>query len=320
MSTAFMQSDYVCTAHASGWIHYSDEASFSKSTFARAQSVGFIDIEAHVIARMSKTGQLPRFTASQALWDVAFQPLMESDIGLYVIVDSSAWVERLLKAGVKSVQLRIKDSEQINLRSEIRTSIAAAKHYGAQLFINDHWQMAVEEGAYGIHIGQEDLDSIGELGLQAIAYAGLRLGISTHAYWEVCKALAIHPSYIACGPIHPTAAKAMPWIPQGNGNLAYWCSKLNPLNIPVVAIAGMDAQRATEAVRCGVASVAVISAVMAARDPESVIHQLQAAIECGKILAKWPVPRLARPTLERSALASQRLTCPTSAYPSIHFK
>ncbi len=292
-----MTSEFVSTTHAAGWIHFANDESFSESAFKEAKELGFIDIEAHIIARMSNTGKLPLFTASQAIWDMAFQPLLDKDLGLYVIVDSSSWVERVLKAGVKTVQLRIKDSAQSNLRGEIKTSIALAKKFSAQLFINDHWQLALEEGAYGIHIGQEDLEIIGESGLQAISSKGLRLGISTHSYWEVCKALAIGPSYIACGPIHPTAAKAMPWIPQGNDNLAYWCSKLNPLGVPVVAIAGMDAKRTTEAMQCGAASVAVISSVTAASDPEAVIQQLQAAIAYGKALPAWPVPNRARPTL-----------------------
>lgn len=290
-------SDHVCTPLASGWIHYAADEAFSESAFAHAKSLGFIDIEAHVIARMSRTHILPRLTTSQALWDVAFPPLTDKALGLYVIVDSSAWLERVLAGGVKTVQLRIKDAAQKNLRAEIKASIALAKQYGAQLFINDHWQLALDASAYGVHIGQEDLDAIGEAGLQAIARAGLRLGISTHAYFEVCKALAVRPSYIACGPIHPTAAKAMPWIPQGNDNLAYWCSKLNPLGVPVVAIAGMNAQRATQAVQCGAASVAVISAVTAAANPEAVIQELQAAMALGKTLPAWPVPALARPTL-----------------------
>jgi len=273
-----MKAEFVSTAHAAGWIHFEDGESFSAAAFQQAKKLGFIDIEAHIMARMSKTEKLPLFTASQAMWDMAFQPLTDKDLGLYVIVDSSSWVERVLKAGVRTVQLRIKESTPSNLpnlREEIKTSVALASRHGAQLFINDHWQMAIEEGAYGVHIGQEDMDTLGKDGLQAIADKGCRLGISTHAYWEVCKALAIRPSYIACGPIHPTAAKVMPWIPQGNDNLA----------------------RATEAMQCGAASVAVISAVTAASDPESVIRELQTAIAIGKTSPKWPVPTLARPTL-----------------------
>jgi thiamine monophosphate synthase len=68
----------------------------------------------------------------------------------------------------------------------------------------------------------------------------------------------------------------MPWVPQGNGNLAYWCALL-PL--PVVAIAGMDAARATQAAHCGAAGVAVISAVTAAPSPETAIAALREAID-----------------------------------------
>jgi hydroxymethylpyrimidine kinase/phosphomethylpyrimidine kinase/thiamine-phosphate diphosphorylase len=220
-----------------------------------------------------------------------FAPLTQRDMGLYVIVDSAAWVERVVAAGVRTVQLRIKDAAAANLREEIRAAIAAADAADAQLFINDHWQLALEEGAYGVHLGQEDLATAD---LQALARAGVRLGISTHAYWEVCRAKALRPSYIACGPIHATAAKAMPWIPQGNGNLAYWCSVLAE---PVVAIAGMDTVRARQARECGAAGVALISAVTAAADPEGVIAALQKVIDATGPQAGLDVPRLARSTL-----------------------
>ncbi len=292
--TAEGTSTYIATPLASGWITCAPGDSYNETAYQEAISRGFIEIDAQVIARMSYTARLPSLSALQAPQDVAFQPLLEKNMGLYVIVDSSDWVQRVLQAGVQTVQLRIKASRQQKLRDEIKRSIALARDYQAQLFINDHWQLALAEGAYGIHIGQEDLRAIGRQGLTAIAQAGVRLGISTHAYFEVCRALTLHPSYIAAGPIHPTAVKAMPWIPQGNDNLAYWCSKTN---VPVVAIAGMDAQRATEATQCGAAGVAVISAVTAAADPEGVIRELKAAIALGKTLSPWPVPQLAHPTL-----------------------
>jgi thiamine-phosphate diphosphorylase len=177
------------------------------------------------------------------------------------------------------------------VREQIRQSIRVATEAGAQLFINDHWQIAIEEGAYGVHLGQEDLHIAD---LAAISQAGLRLGISTHAYWEVCRAWALQPSYIACGPIHPTKAKAMPWIPQGNANLAYWCSLLPT---PVVAIAGMDLIRTEQAAQCGVAGVAVISAITAADFPEEAVRQLQQAIERGKNGQRAAAPVLPKPTL-----------------------
>ena len=159
------------------------------------------------------------------------------------------------------------------MRNEVRVSIAAARTANAQLFINDHWALAIEEGAYGVHLGQDDLESAD---LDAIARAGLRLGLSTHSYWEVCRAWSLQPSYIACGPIHPTQAKRMPWMAQGNDNLAYWCTLLP---IPVVAIGGMNVHRATQAMACGAAGVAVISAITAASFPENAIAVLKEAID-----------------------------------------
>ncbi|MGZ5196270.1 MAG: thiamine phosphate synthase, partial [Ramlibacter sp.] len=287
------------------------------SSAAAALALGFVAVEATVLAKMATTHALRRaYAAGQGAGPVRpgegfalradnlpafgipgvhdvppFAQLSDPALGLYAIVDSAAWVRRVIDAGVRTVQLRIKDPQDPALRGEIRASIAAAREAGAQLFVNDHWQLAIEEGAYGVHLGQEDLATAD---LAAIARAGMRLGLSTHAFWEVCRALALKPSYIACGPIHPTKAKAMPWIAQGNDNLAYWCALL-PL--PVVAIAGMDADRATEAMRRGAAGVALISGITAAASPEAMISTLQKAIENRRETPKYQPPALPQSTL-----------------------
>lgn len=314
--------DYVSGPYADGWLrlprvdtpHSHGTGCVFASSAAAALALGFVAVEAAVLGKMATTEALRNgYPAGQGAGpvrpregfalDIAnlplmstgsgagarwshppFAPLIEKNLGLYAIVDSAAWVQRVLAAGVRTVQLRIKDAAHPRLRDEVRASVAAARAAQAQLFINDHWRVAIEEGAYGVHLGQEDLATAD---LDAIASAGLRLGLSTHAYWEVCRAWALKPSYIACGPIHPTAAKAMPWIPQGNGNLAYWCALL-PL--PVVAIAGMDVARATQAVQCGAAGVAVISAITAAQSPETAIEVLKRATDrpVGKTPAYHP--------------------------------
>jgi hydroxymethylpyrimidine kinase / phosphomethylpyrimidine kinase / thiamine-phosphate diphosphorylase len=287
------------------------------SSAAAALALGFVAAEATLLAKMATThalrnayaagrgagpvrpregfairpDNLPAFSIPGVREVPAFAALSEPALGLYAIVDSAAWVRRAIDAGVRTVQLRIKDANAAGLREEIRESIVAARRANTQLFINDHWQLAIEEGAYGVHLGQEDLATAD---LSAIARAGVRLGISTHAYWEVCRARALRPSYIACGPIHPTKAKAMPWIPQGNGNLAYWCSLLD---LPVVAIAGMDAERTTQAMQCGASGVALISGITAAGSPEGMISTLQQAIANGREAPKYPAPLLPRPTL-----------------------
>jgi hydroxymethylpyrimidine kinase / phosphomethylpyrimidine kinase / thiamine-phosphate diphosphorylase len=220
-----------------------------------------------------------------------FLPLTEHRMGLYAVVDSAEAVARVLVAGVRTVQLRIKTAAPHELADEIRRSIQLARSCDAQLFINDHWQLAIAHGAYGVHLGQEDLQ---EADLGALRAAGVRLGVSTHSYWEVCRARACAPSYIACGPIHATVTKAMAWRPQGPGNLAYWCRVLRE---PVVAIAGMDEPRSLEATRCGAAGVAVLRGLAASTDLRATVDGLMAAIEQGGREAPLAAPSLPRPTL-----------------------
>ncbi|MBA3593475.1 MAG: thiamine phosphate synthase [Polaromonas sp.] len=283
-----------------------DSSAFAASA-ADALAKGFVAIDAIILASMATanaqpgtafsrhSGNLPYFSLPQPTPVSGFAPLSDPDLGVYAVVDSAAWVERVVIAGVRTVQLRIKDAQQPEqrefVRQQVRRAIAAATTAGAQLFINDHWQLAIEEGAYGVHLGQEDLHIAD---LDAIQKAGLRLGISTHAYWEVCRAWALQPSYIACGPIHPTQAKVMPWIPQGNDNLAYWCALLPT---PVVGIAGMDVPRTEQAARAGAAGVAVISAITAAPSPEAAIVQLQEAMQRGRKSLPITAPLFPKPTL-----------------------
>jgi len=321
------EADYADMPQARGWLGPSAATGHPKShpdagavfanAAAQALEKGFVAMEAIVLACMARndalsqhtdagplqpradfaqrSANLPFFSLPQATSVSGFTALSDPDLGLYAVVDSAAWVARVVAAGVRTVQLRIKDAEGPEhrdfVRQQIRDSIHATTAAGAQLFINDHWQLAIEESAYGVHLGQEDLHIAD---LAAIARAGLRLGISTHAYWEVCRAWALRPSYIACGPIHPTQAKAMPWIPQGNNNLAYWCALLPT---PVVGIAGMDVARTEQAARAGAAGVAVISAITAAASPEAAIVQLQQAVQRGRSQPRVTAPLLPQPTL-----------------------
>ena len=122
------------------------------------------------------------------------------------------WIARLLEAGVTTIQLRIKDLPDEQVEEDIAAAIALGRRYQARLFINDYWRLAIKHGAYGVHLGREDLDTTD---LAAIHRAGLRLGVSTHDDAELARALAVKPSYIALGHIFPTQTKDMPSAPQG---------------------------------------------------------------------------------------------------------
>jgi hydroxymethylpyrimidine kinase/phosphomethylpyrimidine kinase/thiamine-phosphate diphosphorylase len=170
--------------------------------------------------------------------------------------------------GVRTLQLRLKAGSlpPAELTAQLRAAVRAAREVpGAQLFINDHWRVALELGAYGVHLGQED---IAATDLGAIQSAGLRLGVSSHTPLEMCRAHALRPSYIAIGPVYPTTLKAMAYEPVGLQRLAQWASWLKPA-YPVVAIGGISLERAPQVAATGVDSIAVVSALTQADDPRA---------------------------------------------------
>ena len=212
-----------------------------------------------------------------------FPPCAETPLGLYPVVDRADWLKRLLPQGVTTAQLRIKDLSGDALRQELARGIALARQYNCRLFINDYWRLAIELDAYGVHLGQEDLDGAD---IDAIRAAGLRLGISSHCHCEVARAIACAPSYIACGPIYHTTTKDMPWIPQGLNGLNYW---LETLDYPLVAIGGINRERLPEVAATGVNSVAMITAITLADAPEQTtrnflqqVAEAQSAIKRGR--------------------------------------
>jgi hydroxymethylpyrimidine kinase / phosphomethylpyrimidine kinase / thiamine-phosphate diphosphorylase len=300
-------SDWLSSPQASGWLslarvatahHHGTGCTFA-STAAAALASGYCVADAVVLAKMATTHALRHgYAAGQGAGPVnpqsdfaqhldnlpmfathalAFPALANPALGVYAVVDSAQWVRRVLGAGIRTVQLRIKDPQEPTLSAQIADAVAAARTTpGAQLFINDHWALALAHGAYGVHLGQEDLDQVD---LAALRSAGVRFGVSTHSYWEVARAYALRPSYIACGPIFATQSKDMPWVPQGLDNLRYWAELLD---VPVVGIAGIDASNMAAVAATGVASGAVITAITKAADPEAACQQLMTEFARGQ--------------------------------------
>ena len=181
----------------------------------------------------------------------------------YPIVPDCAWLARLLPLGVKTVQLRLKNSADSEIRREVLMAVKLASTYDAALIINDYWQAAIDAGAAYIHLGQEDLAAAD---LQAIRQAGLKFGVSTHSEAELAKALAASPDYVALGPIYETKLKAMPWAPQGLQRVAQW--KTLAGNMPLIAIGGLTLDRADAVLQAGADSVAVITDFITHANPE----------------------------------------------------
>ncbi|RUU12890.1 thiamine phosphate synthase [Mesorhizobium sp. USDA-HM6] len=182
----------------------------------------------------------------------------------YLIVDSAAWIERLVPLGVKLVQLRIKDMDEDGLRAEIRKAKTLCARHRCQLIVNDHWRLAIKEGCDFIHLGQEDLQAAN---LPEIQAAGIRLGLSTHDEAELVTALAARPHYVALGPVYPTILKKMKWAPQGLERIRVWKERIAPL--PLVAIGGLNPERLDGVFAAGADSAAVVTDITLNSDPEA---------------------------------------------------
>ncbi|VFP83471.1 thiamine phosphate synthase [Candidatus Erwinia haradaeae] len=195
-------------------------------------------------------------------------------LGLYPIVDSLLWLTRMLESGVTTIQLRLKDKSEEQVGSNIKDAVLLGLNYRAKIFINDYWQLAIRYKAYGVHLGQEDMNKANP---DAIWRAGLRLGLSTHNEEELLRALSWNPSYIALGHIFSTTTKKMPSQPQGLAKLKNVASKLT--HIPTVAIGGITLDRVDKVLACGVGSIAVVSAITSAKDWREATSGLQKKIE-----------------------------------------
>lgn len=193
--------------------------------------------------------------------------------GLYVIVDHIDWLERLISLGVQTWQLRLKNIPMADVDLMVRDAIQLARLHHAALYINDYWALALKHGAYGIHLGQED---IAQADLGAIRAAGCRLGVSTHNYIDIARAKTLAPSYIACGPVFHTITKTSSHTPIGLARLAHY---RQVISCSMVAIGGITLDNLAAVMRTGVDNAACISLITQAQDPEQVINTCLALIK-----------------------------------------
>ncbi len=211
---------------------------------------------------------------------LSFPELSKNSLSLYPVVDDVEWIERLLKLGINTVQLRIKNPQQADLEQQIARSIELGREHNAQVFINDYWQLALKHDAFGVHLGQEDIE---ESNLSQLSQAAIKIGLSTHGYYELLRIVQINPSYIALGHIFPTTTKQMPSKPQGLVRLSLYQQLIDTIpyteeltGYPTVAIGGIDQSTAAEVWSCGVSSLAVVRAITLAEDPKQVIEFFEA--------------------------------------------
>ena len=198
-------------------------------------------------------------------------------LGLYGVMPDADWVKRMVDAEIPTVQLRFKSDDRFKIRKQIKEAVKASEGSKTLLFINDYWEEAIDAQAYGVHLGQEDLETAN---MEKIREAGLRLGISTHGYAEMVHADRYCPSYIAMGAIFPTNLKKMPTAPQGLGRLYQYAKLMS--HYPLVAIGGIDQDSIHAVSKSGVGSVAVVRAITQAKDPKAAVKHLQELMQIGR--------------------------------------
>jgi thiamine-phosphate pyrophosphorylase len=190
----------------------------------------------------------------------------------YPIVDSAAWVARLTGVGARLAQLRVKDKDEAYMARETREALAVCAKSGAVLVVNDFWRVAIDEGSPWVHLGQSDLD---HADVGAIRKAGVKLGVSTHDEAELERALELEPDYVALGPIYFTRLKAMAFAPQGLEKIGEWKRRVGA--IPLVAIGGLNVERAKLCLAAGADIVSVVTDITLNADPEARAREWVAA-------------------------------------------
>ena len=189
---------------------------------------------------------------------------------LYAVTDR-AWVgkqslyqqvESALKGGATCVQLRAKDLDEEAFLNEAIELSALCKQYGVPFFVNDNVEIAVKCNADGIHVGQEDMEAA-----QVRQRVGnhMMIGVSVHSVEEALEAVENGADCLGVGAMFSTSTKTdVDILPKET--LRDICAAVD---IPVVAIGGIDESNISELAGTGVDGVALVSAIFAADDIEN---------------------------------------------------
>ena len=190
------------------------------------------------------------------------------DLSLYLVTDKSDDVEKFLKTiedaikgGVSVVQIREKTAETLDFYNLALKVKEITTKYNVPLIINDRVDIALAIDADGVHVGQSDMPC--EVTRKLIGTDKI-LGVSAATITEAKKAQKDGADYIGTGAVFPTATKDdAPSITKQNLK-----EIVESIDIPVVAIGGINNDNASELTDTGIAGLSVVSAIMSADDPK----------------------------------------------------
>lgn len=195
---------------------------------------------------------------------------------LYAVTDR-AWtlkqtlyqqVEAALKGGVTCVQLREKELDEAAFLQEARDICALCRRYGVPFIVNDNVDIAAACGADGVHVGQEDL-AAGEV--RRRVGENMILGVSVHTVEEARQAVRDGADYLGLGTVFPTSTKTdVDVMPRGT--LQAICGAVD---VPIVAIGGLNRDNILQLAGSGVDGVALVSAIFSAENIEETCRELR---------------------------------------------
>lgn len=198
---------------------------------------------------------------------------------LYVIVTAALcrndWLftaEAALQGGAGILQLREKGLPDGELLRRVLALRELTLRYGALLILNDRVDLARLAGADGVHVGQDDLPVAAA---RKIGGGGMLVGKSTHTIEQFDAALREEPDYIAVGPMFPSTTKPQDHI-AGLETLraAAGQSRSAGVELPLVAIGGIDTSNARSVMAAGATCVCICSAVLSTADPQGAAASL----------------------------------------------
>jgi thiamine-phosphate pyrophosphorylase len=196
---------------------------------------------------------------------------------LYLVCDSapggrelSAVLEPAIAGGVQVVQLRDKHLPDDELTAAASAAAALCRASGALLIVNDRPLVALESGADGVHVGQDDMPVAD---VRALVGPDLLIGLSTHAPGEIDAAVV--PDYIGVGPVHETPTK--PGRPAVGLELVRYAAA--HAAVPFFAIGGIDTDNVSAVIAAGARGVCVLRAITQAENPEHVARALRERLD-----------------------------------------
>jgi thiamine-phosphate pyrophosphorylase len=172
-----------------------------------------------------------------------------------------------LAGGARLLQIRAKTLASGPLLELSERIVADAASVGARVIVNDRADVASLAGAWGVHVGQDDLNPAA---IRAAFHEQLAIGLSTHTREQIRAAPVDLLAYVAVGPVYSTTTKDTGHEPVGLELVRTAAVSARPgPSIPVVAIGGIDLERAPRVIEAGATSVAVIGDLFTGGDPEA---------------------------------------------------